>query len=91
LSLLVDRKNFEFLKIQDNDGRHIGNAKNFYISATAWPADFHEIWYGDPYWLPSADRPNVEFLKIHDSGGRYIGKVDKMQYLSNRLTDRHEI
>jgi len=91
LSLLVDRKNFEFLKIQDNDGRHIGNAKNFYISATAWPADFHEIWYGDPYWFPSADRPNVEFLKIHDSGGRYIGKVDKMQYLSNRLTDRHEI
>jgi len=87
LSLLVDRKNFEFLKIQDNDGRHIGNAK----PATAWPADFHEIWYDDPYWLPSADRPNVEFLKIHDSGGRYIGKVDKMQYLSNRLTDRHEI
>jgi len=39
----LNRKNFEFLKIQDGGVCHIGKSKNYYISAT----DLHIIWLSD--------------------------------------------
>jgi len=77
------------LKIQDNGGRHIGNSKKIHLSNDL--TNFYEIWYGDSYGSSAADRLNLEFLKIHDGGRRRIGTINKMQYLSSGLTDRHEI
>jgi len=53
--------------------------------------NFYEIWYGDSYGSSAADRLNLEFLKIHDGARRYIGTINKMQSLSDGLTDRHKI